>query len=560
MLLLRGVAEVLTGGSDVGFQGKYPGFRKLGEGIALGLPVPFWFAIGAIAIVAFLMHRTLFGRYCYAIGSNAEAARLSGIPVVWIRLFTYIGAAVLSGVAGMLYVAYLPTATPSLGNAFELHAIAAAVLGGCSLQGGKGTVFGVLIGAGILQITFNAVNLVGQSLWQNVVAGGVILAAVIVDRLFEKNRTFAASKKTTPTSTSTNTSDERAGERGCAGGGTVMSKRILVTGAAGKVGQQFIARLLADPGQRDAVVRALCHNRKLPARDRLEVFSGSIESRDSVAEAMRGVTHVLHLATSKETPESIMDVAVKGLFWLLEAARTSPTFKQFILIGGDAGMGHFFYPHPIPVTETQKHSAYPGCYALSKVLEEVMLEQYYIQYDLNGCCLRAPWIMEKDDFRYQLSFGDDVFGGPRWRDLVGARGGRRLREDRRRARDAGSGRRAREAQLRPRRRSLRGDPGGDRQPARAQADVQRLHGRAGRLRRAGRVPGEDAQAADRGDPHALPLDLAGQQQGEVSPRLASALRSGAHDRRRLRLQARARRSPRRLVSRVNGVDIELVNR
>ena len=82
-------------------------------------------------------------------------------------------------------------------------------------------------------------------------------------------------------------------------------------------------------------------------------------------------------------------------------------------------MGHFFYPHPIPVTETQKHSAYPGCYALSKVLEEVMLEQYYIQYDLAGCCLRAPWIMEKDDFKYQLSFGKDVFGGPRWGDLVG---------------------------------------------------------------------------------------------------------------------------------------------
>jgi nucleoside-diphosphate-sugar epimerase len=115
-----------------------------------------------------------------------------------------------------------------------------------------------------------------------------------------------------------------------------------------------------------------------------------------------------------------MDVAVKGLFWLLETCRTSPTFRQFILIGGDAGVGHFVYPHPIPVTETQKHSAYPGCYALSKVLEEVMLEQYYIQYDLNGCCLRAPWIMEKDDFKYQLSFGEDVFGGPRWRDLVGA--------------------------------------------------------------------------------------------------------------------------------------------
>jgi UDP-glucose 4-epimerase len=198
-----------------------------------------------------------------------------------------------------------------------------------------------------------------------------------------------------------------------------MSMRILVTGATGKVGQAFIARLLADETRSDVVVRALCHNRKLPPRPRLEVFSGSIADRASVAEAMSGVTHVLHLATSKETPESVMDVAVKGLFWLLEEARASPTFKQFVLIGGDAGMGHFFYPHPIPVTETQKHSAYPGCYALSKVLEEVMLEQYYIQYGLNGCCLRAPWIMEKDDFRYQLSFGEDVFGGPRWRELVG---------------------------------------------------------------------------------------------------------------------------------------------
>jgi len=197
------------------------------------------------------------------------------------------------------------------------------------------------------------------------------------------------------------------------------TKRLLVTGAAGKVGQAFIARLLADRSFDGFVVRALCHNRKLEARPRLEIASGSIEHRGVVEGAMAGVTHVLHLATSKETPESIMDVAVKGMFWLLEACRTSPTFRQLILVGGDAGMGHFFYPHPIPVTETQKHSAYPGCYALSKVLEEVMLEQYYVQYDLDGCCLRAPWIMEKDDFKYQLSFGEDVFGGPRWRDLVG---------------------------------------------------------------------------------------------------------------------------------------------
>jgi UDP-glucose 4-epimerase len=198
------------------------------------------------------------------------------------------------------------------------------------------------------------------------------------------------------------------------------TKRILVTGATGKVGQTVIKRLLAEPRLSSFVVRALCHNRQLPEGPRLEVVSGSIEHRDAVDNAMAGVTHVLHLATSKETPDSIMDVAVKGMFWLLEACRTSPTFQQFILIGGDAGMGHFFYPHPVPVVETQKHSAYPGCYALSKVLEEVMLEQYEIQYAFNGCCLRAPWIMEKDDLRYTLSFGDDVFGGPRWRDLVGA--------------------------------------------------------------------------------------------------------------------------------------------
>ena len=197
-------------------------------------------------------------------------------------------------------------------------------------------------------------------------------------------------------------------------------KRILVTGTTGKVGQTFIQRLLADRAGDDFIVRALCHHRELPAAERVEIVRGSIADRDTVEAALNGVTHVLHLATCKETPEQIMDVAVKGLFWLLETCRVSATFQQFILIGGDAGMGHFVYPQPIPVTETQKHSAYPGCYALSKVLEEVMLEQYYIQYNLNGCCLRAPWIMEKDDFKYQLSFGEDVFGGPRWRDLVGA--------------------------------------------------------------------------------------------------------------------------------------------
>jgi UDP-glucose 4-epimerase len=198
-----------------------------------------------------------------------------------------------------------------------------------------------------------------------------------------------------------------------------VPKCILVTGATGKAGSHFIDRVLRSDRNNNVSIRALCHNRLLEPLPRLEIVQGSIADRNVVGKAMQGVTHVLHCATCKETPDEVIDVTVKGLFWLLEECRASSSFQQIILIGGDAAMGHFFYPHPIPVTEKQKHSAYPGCYALSKVLEEVMLEQYFIQYDLNGCCLRAPWIMEKDDFKYSLSFGEDVFGGPRWRDLVG---------------------------------------------------------------------------------------------------------------------------------------------
>ena len=206
--------------------------------------------------------------------------------------------------------------------------------------------------------------------------------------------------------------------------------KVLVTGATGKVGQTFLRRLFSEEKFNGVTVRALCHNRLLDETERLEVIQGSIAERSLVKNALCDVTHVLHLATCKETPENVMDVTVKGLFWLLEECRESSPFEQFVLIGGDAAMGHFFYPHPVPVTEEQKHSAYPGCYALSKVLEEIMLEQYYLQHDFNGCCLRAPWIMEKDDFKYTLSFGDDVFGGPVWKDLVSDEDAKRYHESR----------------------------------------------------------------------------------------------------------------------------------
>ena len=96
-----------------------------------------------------------------------------------------------------------------------------------------------------------------------------------------------------------------------------MSKAgiILVTGATGKVGQVFIKRLLAEPKLNSFIVRALCHNRELEAHERIQNVHGSIEHHETVQKAMNGVTHVVHLATCKETPDQVMDVAVKGLFW-----------------------------------------------------------------------------------------------------------------------------------------------------------------------------------------------------------------------------------------------------
>lgn len=192
---------------------------------------------------------------------------------------------------------------------------------------------------------------------------------------------------------------------------------VLVTGATGKVGRVLLDQLLADPRWPDLRIRALCHNRTLSARDRLESVRGSIADREAVEQAMAGVTHVIHMATVKEDPLSAMDVSVKGMFWMLESYRQSPTARQFMLIGGDCVVGHIINSYDSPITENSPRKPYPGVYALSKVLEEVMLEQYYVQYGINGCCLRAPWIMEKDDFRHVLDF-DQQFGGPDWDQLL----------------------------------------------------------------------------------------------------------------------------------------------
>jgi UDP-glucose 4-epimerase len=194
--------------------------------------------------------------------------------------------------------------------------------------------------------------------------------------------------------------------------------QLLVTGATGKVGQAFLGRFLDEPRWRSARVVALCNNRTIPESDRVKVVRGSMNDPETIARAMDGTTHVLHLAAVKEDPVHAMDVAVKGMFLLLEAFRANKDAEQFMLIGGDCSVGHCFVDYDGPVTEDSPRRGYPGVYALTKILEEVMLEQAGIQYGVNWTTLRAPWIMEKDDFKFALSFGADQFGGPDWDTLI----------------------------------------------------------------------------------------------------------------------------------------------
>lgn len=196
--------------------------------------------------------------------------------------------------------------------------------------------------------------------------------------------------------------------------------QLLVTGATGKVGQAFLKRFLDDARWKDANLVAICNNRVLPETPRLRVIRGSIADNATIASAMEGTTHVLHMAAVKEDPAHAIDVAVKGMFLLVEAFRRNPDGRQFMLIGGDCSVGHCFVRYDGPVTEDSPRRGYPGVYAMTKILEEVMLEQAGIQYGVNWTTLRAPWIMEKDDFKFALSFGPDQFGGPDWDGLITA--------------------------------------------------------------------------------------------------------------------------------------------
>jgi ribose transport system permease protein len=183
MTLLRGVALVLSKGSPISdFSSDF--FSMLGGGYLLHIiPLPVVWMLTGFALFWFLLTRTIFGRHVYATGGNAEAARLSGVNTDRIQLLVYTVSGAMAAVAGVILTSRLDSAQPTAGGGYELDAITAVVLGGTSLSGGRGWIFGTLVGALLIGVLNNGLNLMGVSaFYQQVVKGAVILLAVLLDR------------------------------------------------------------------------------------------------------------------------------------------------------------------------------------------------------------------------------------------------------------------------------------------------------------------------------------------------------------------------------------------
>ncbi len=180
MSIARGGALMLSDGRSI--SGYPDGFRALATGDLLGIPLPVVIMLVIYGIAHFVLTRTTLGRYTYAIGGNEEAAELSGIRVRFYKSAVYGIAGLLSAVTSILLVARLDSAQPIAGIMYELDAIAAVVIGGTSLLGGSGSVLGTLIGALIMGVLRNGLNLLGVSSYlQQVAIGGVIIVAVLMD-------------------------------------------------------------------------------------------------------------------------------------------------------------------------------------------------------------------------------------------------------------------------------------------------------------------------------------------------------------------------------------------
>lgn len=179
--ITRGLAYFLTSGAV--FSNFTPQFQFLGAGYLLGIPMPVLFAALLLLIVGFVLNKTTLGRKIYAVGSNKDAARYSGINVNRTLVMTYMLSGLIAGFGGIIYISRLNAAEPTIGTEFAQNAIAAAAIGGISFKGGKGNVFGIIIGALILTFVTNGMNLLGiNSDWQMGVTGAIIILAVLLDR------------------------------------------------------------------------------------------------------------------------------------------------------------------------------------------------------------------------------------------------------------------------------------------------------------------------------------------------------------------------------------------
>lgn len=199
MTIARGAARLYTGGVPIGFPAaddpaagaKTAALDLLNQvgagrlpmpGLERGFPIPALIMLALVVAGAFVLGRTRFGRYVYAIGGNEEAARLSGVPVRAVKLAAYAISGACAGIAAVLLVGQLRSGGPDAGQLYELNAIAAAVIGGASLLGGIGTAWGALLGALLIGVLNNALDLLGvPSFWQEIAKGAIILLAVGFD-------------------------------------------------------------------------------------------------------------------------------------------------------------------------------------------------------------------------------------------------------------------------------------------------------------------------------------------------------------------------------------------
>ena len=198
LLLYRGITRGFTGDQTAGFGDGFKGLRTLATG---GIPLPFsksfaipapWITLLVVAVLAAIfLNRTIWGRYLLALGRNEEAARFSGINTDRMVILAYVISSSLAGLGGMLFVLDVNSAQPvDFGNFYELYAIAAAVLGGCSLRGGEGTIVGVIIGTALMQVLRNMITLTTtRNNIEFAIIGAVILVGVIADELVKRYAT-----------------------------------------------------------------------------------------------------------------------------------------------------------------------------------------------------------------------------------------------------------------------------------------------------------------------------------------------------------------------------------